>query len=137
MEVRMSFRTRISSSLGIASLVVVVAAIAAGGASAGPRATASALHRCDISGQQRDLGASYVTSLKVDGTTCHTGKKVVRHFHACRINAGGANGKCHREVLGYSCSEHRFDAVPHVQYNSRVTCRKGGRRVKHTYTQNV
>jgi hypothetical protein len=27
--------------------------------------------------------------------------------------------------------------VPHVQYNSRVTCRKGGRRVKHTYTQNV
>jgi hypothetical protein len=133
----MSARTRISFSTGIALLAMGIAAIAAAGASGSGTATASSYHRCNISGQQRDLGASYVTSLKVDNTSCRKGKKVVRHFHACRINAGGANGKCHREVVGFSCHEHRFDAVPHVQYNSRVTCVDGGKRVKHTYTQNV
>jgi hypothetical protein len=37
-------------------------------------------------------------------------------------------------VLGYSCSERRFDKI-RTQYSSRVTCRKGSRVVKHTYEQ--
>ena len=40
----------------------------AGGAS--PIAHAASFAPCDISGQQQDLGASYVTSLKVQGVCC-------------------------------------------------------------------
>jgi hypothetical protein len=36
-------------------------------------------------------------------------------------------------VKGYSCSERRESG--RTQYDSRVTCRKGSKTVKHTYTQ--
>jgi hypothetical protein len=127
----------ISAVLAAALAAAALATIAAGGAGASSVATASA-HSCDLTThEQRHLGASYVTSLKVANTSCRKGKKVVKGFHECRIESGGANGKCRAKVLGYSCDEHRFDAIPHVQYNSRVTCTRGDRVVKHTYTQNV
>ncbi len=37
-------------------------------------------------------------------------------------------------MKGYTCSEKRFDKIK-TQYSSNVTCRKGGKTVKHTYTQ--
>ena len=37
-------------------------------------------------------------------------------------------------MKGYSCSEHRFNKG-RTPYDSNVTCRKGGKTVKHTYTQ--
>jgi hypothetical protein len=36
-------------------------------------------------------------------------------------------------VKGYSCSEKRTKGA--TQYDSRVTCTKGGKTVKHVYTQ--
>jgi hypothetical protein len=36
-------------------------------------------------------------------------------------------------VSGYSCSEKRTRGP--TQYDSNVTCRKGDKTVKHTYTQ--
>jgi hypothetical protein len=127
----------ISVALTAALAVAALASIAIGSAGASTVATASA-HSCDLTTrQQRHLGASYVTSLKVTNTSCKKGKKVVKGFHECRVESGGPNGKCNADVLGYSCVEHRFDAVPHVQYNSRVTCTRGDKVVKHTYTQNV
>ncbi|MEK6278004.1 MAG: hypothetical protein AABM29_08330 [Actinomycetota bacterium] len=133
----MSPRTRISASIAVALLVAATAAIATGGAAGSDVATASA-RACDISGDQRELGASYVTSLKVEHATCTKARKVSKAFHGCRKDAGGANGKCDHAVLGFSCSEHRYDAVPGVQYNSRVKCVKGGTHiVKQTYTQNT
>ena len=42
--------------------------------------------------------------------------------------------KCRRRVLGYSCSERRFNEI-RTQYDSKVTCRKGSRVVRHSYTQ--
>jgi hypothetical protein len=93
---------------------------------------------CDLTTkEQRHLGASYVTSLKVSHVSCDKGKDVVKAFHECRTEGGKPQGKCQHKVDGYSCDEHRFDAVPHVQYNSRVTCTRGDKLVKHTYTQNV
>jgi hypothetical protein len=38
-------------------------------------------------------------------------------------------------VLGYSCSEKRT-SIP-TEINSRVTCKKGQRRVIYTYQQNT
>ena len=45
----------------------------------------------------------------------------------------GKSGKC-AERRGYSCTESRFNKSPQ-SYDSRVTCKSGGKRVKHTYTQ--
>ncbi|MEA2468776.1 MAG: hypothetical protein QOJ57_2902, partial [Thermoleophilaceae bacterium] len=65
-------------------------------------------------------------------TSCATGKAVVRAFHKCRK---GPRGRCHRRVKGFKCTEHRSGIA--VQFNSRVTCKRGGKVVKHTYTQNT
>jgi hypothetical protein len=86
---------------------------------------------------QRTLGASYVTSLKVKGTTCAKGKSVTLSFNQCRTAGGKPQGKCNHKVGHYSCTERRYDAVPSVQYSSKVTCVWGQRRVLSTYTQNT
>jgi hypothetical protein len=127
----------ISVTLAIALAAVALVATTAGSAGASSVAMASSTN-CDLTvHEQRHLGASYVTSLKVSHVSCKKGKKVTKAFHACRTAGGQAQGKCSTKVLGYSCTEHRFDAVPHVQYNSRVTCTSGNKVVKSTYTQNV
>jgi hypothetical protein len=132
----MTRRTKTSAALAAALAALALSALAGAGAQASPVATAS--KTCSLSTQeQRHLGASYVTSLKVVGTTCSKGKTVVEDFHACRKDNGGKNGKCTSKVDGYSCEEHRYDAVPDVQYNSRVKCERGDKVVRHTYTQNL
>ncbi len=92
---------------------------------------------CDISGQEDELGASYVTSLKVKNTGCGEGKKVVKAFNKCRHKNGGANGKCKSRVKGYKCNEGKRSGVPGVQYNATVKCKNGGRKVIFSYTQNT
>jgi hypothetical protein len=96
-------------------------------ASAAPTATAS--KACKV-GDSRSYGTTYVLSISVRGTSCRAGRRVIRAFHACRP---GKSGRCAR-VSGYRCSESRFDKIK-TQYSSRVTCRNGGKVVKHTYTQ--
>jgi hypothetical protein len=93
-------------------------------------ATGAQAKGCD-EGNQRSYGTTYVLSIRVSGTSCRAGKRVIRAFHACRP---GKSGKCRHRVLGYKCSESRFNKG-RTSYDSRVTCRKGGKRVKHTYTQ--
>jgi hypothetical protein len=120
-----------------AILVAAVAAsslIAAGGAgAASPQVHAA--RSCHLSTHdQRHSGASYVTSLSVRHTSCSNGKAVVRAYQACR-RAHGWRGKCGHRVKGYSCKRHILDSSP-VQYDARVTCSRGGKRVWHTYTQN-
>jgi hypothetical protein len=109
----------------LALLVVVL--VLAPAASAGPVATAS--KSCKI-GDERSYGTTYVTAISVANTSCRAGRRVIRAFHACRP---GASGKC-ASVKGYSCSEHRFNKG-RISYDSNVTCRKGSKTVKHTYTQ--
>ena len=125
-------------TVALAAALAAVALSAVAGSAAHASAVATASKTCDLTThEQRHLGASYVTSLKVAGTTCSKGKTVVADFHACRKDSGGKNGKCHSKVDGYSCEENRYDAVPGVQYNSRVKCERGDKVVRHTYTQNV
>jgi hypothetical protein len=81
-------------------------------------------------GDTRSYGTTYVTAISVSNTSCRAGRKVIRAFHACRP---GKSGKC-GGVLGYTCSEKRYDKIK-TQYSSNVTCHKGDKTVKHTYTQ--
>ena len=118
-------RSQLAPLLAAAALVLLVAA-----------APASAARNCKLStSEQRNLGATYVqTPLKVKGVTCGKGKKVVKAFNACRKANGGADGRCPRRALRFRCTESRFNKLS-TQYDSRVTCKRGGKRVLFTYTQ--
>jgi hypothetical protein len=91
--------------------------------------TATAAKSCKV-GDSRSYGTTYVLGISVSGTSCRAARKLIRAFHGCRP---GKSGRC-GGVLGYSCSESRFNKG-RTSYDSRVTCRKGGKTVKHTYTQ--
>lgn len=125
----------------VAGACAVAAAMTAGVGSsvASPGAQPSAdFTPCDISGKQTKLGASYVTSLKVDGVSCAKAKKVIKAYHQCRRQNGPA-GSCGGSVLGFSCKDGKRTGVPDVQYNATAKCRKNAnddKRIKSTYTQN-
>src|SRR5215475_14560776 len=70
-----TLRRVISAAIVMAALTAAVLA-QSGGAS--PVAHAASYSACDISGQQQNLGASYVTSLKVQGVGCTKAEKVIR-----------------------------------------------------------
>lgn len=125
--------------LGISLIAALLAALTVSSAFAsdGPRATASATNCTLSTKEQRGLGASYVTSLRVSGTTCAKGKGVTLAFNKCRTSGGKPQGTCTRKVGKYTCTEKRYDAVPGVQYSSKVTCSWGQKRVFSTYTQNT
>jgi hypothetical protein len=130
-----------SSSLiarSLAAAVAVIAVVAVAGSASGAAPPAKGGRSCHLTPrEQRHLGASYVTSVRVSHTTCGNGKKVTKAFNKCRHKAGGPAGHCRHAVRRYHCSEHRFDKLPHVQYDATVTCAHGGKRVKSTYTQNL
>lgn len=127
-------RKLIGISLATALLAGLIAPSAMAG---GPQATASATNCSLTSKEQRSLGASYVTSLKVAGVSCGKGKGVTLAFNKCRTAGGKPQGKCNRKVGKWRCAEKRYDAVPGVQYSSKVTCSWGKKRVLSTYTQNT
>jgi hypothetical protein len=91
--------------------------------------SAASAKTCDI-GNSRSYGTTYVTAISVSGVSCSKGKRVIRAFHACRP---GKSGKCAR-ASGYRCTERRFNKS-RQSYDSDVKCKRGSKRVKHTYTQ--
>jgi len=107
---------------------------------ASPVAHIASFSPCDISGKQQNLGASYVTSLKVQGVSCTKGEKVIKAYHQCRHQAGGPAGTCGATLLGFKCKEGKRTGVPNVQYNATAKCHKvsnASKRVKSRYTQNT
>jgi hypothetical protein len=123
--------------------VLLATGLIAGGlaqaGAASPVAHTASFSACDISGQQQNLGASYVTSLKVQGVSCTKGEKVVKAYHQCRHQAGGAAGTCNATLLGFKCKDGNRTGVPNVQYNATAKCHKvsnASKRVKSRYTQN-
>src|SRR3954451_1380735 len=79
-------------------------------------------------------GSGYFTTLKVSHVSCTTGRSVALSFHKCRTRTS-IKGYCHSRVRGYRCTETRQSSA--IEYDSRVTCRDGGRRVEFTYQQNT
>ncbi|MEA2441223.1 MAG: hypothetical protein QOH76_2647 [Thermoleophilaceae bacterium] len=120
-------------SAALLALLPLSLAVAAGAGASSPEVHAA--RKCNLtSHEQRHSGASYVTSLNVKKTSCKNGKAVVRAYHKCR-RAHGWKGKCGHKVKGYSC-KRKYLATSPFQYDARVTCRRGAKRVVHTYTQN-
>ena len=94
-------------------------------------ASAQAARTCNLRGKERKLGATYVTTLSVTRVSCATGERVVRAFHRCRRTP---RGRCHARVLRFRCRERRTSVI-RTQFDSRVTCTRGTRRVRFTYSQ--
>jgi hypothetical protein len=114
-----------SFALAVALVAVVAFAFAS---TAGARPTAHAARSCS---PPKYPGQGYFTSLQVSHVGCATGRKVTLAHYRCRIKHG-RKGHCAR-VLHYRCSETRR-AIP-TEYTSRVTCKRGARKVVYTYEQ--
>ena len=110
--------------------VALLAAVPATSSADGPGAQAA--KSCGV-GSGRHLGPTYLLALGVSHTSCRNGKKLVRAYYACRKHHGGVKGHC-GGTLGYRCSERRFNKS-RQSFDARVRCKKGGRRINHTYTQ--
>lgn len=82
----------------------------------------------------------YFTSLRVTKTSCLDGKRQMLAWYKCRT-AKSLKGKCTRsKVRNYRCTEKRgsvqIGAGDDV-FSARVTCKKGSKRIVHTYDQEV
>jgi hypothetical protein len=103
---------------------LLVLATAGGAAASSPQVHAAG--KCHLTHHdQFKSGPSYLTSLSVRHTSCGTGKAVVRSYH-----------KHHGHVSGYGCHRTIIDKS-RFQYDARVTCKRGSKRVSFTYTQNT
>jgi hypothetical protein len=111
-----------SATLALAVLIAVAGAAAP---------AAGAARFCDV---PRYPGSGYFTSLSVRGVGCAKGRRLVRAYYRCRTRNGPA-GRCHSRVLHYRCSERRESIATEI--DARVNCRRGTRRVIHTYQQNL
>jgi hypothetical protein len=126
----------------IAGALVAIGLIAGALTQAGnasPVAHQAAFSPCDINGKQQNLGASYVTSLKVQGVSCTKGEKVIKAYHQCRHQTGGPAGMCSDTLLGFKCKDGKRNGVPNVQYDATAKCHKvsnASKRIKSSYTQN-
>jgi hypothetical protein len=124
----------------VLALASLTAGLGAQGGAAAPVARAAAFSPCDIGGKQQNLGASYVTSLKVQGVSCTKAERVITAYHQCRHQSGGPAGNCSKTVLGFKCKDGKRTGVPNVQYDATAKCRKAtdaSKRIKSAYTQNT
>ena len=83
----------------------------------------------------------YFTSLKVTKVSCRTGARLMVAYYKCRRKNGqGVEGKCKQsKVNGMRCRESRPSSgrVAGQEFNAKVTCRSGSKKVVHTYQQNL
>jgi hypothetical protein len=119
------------------ALCVAIAGCGGGDSGGNGTTTTAALNHCNINGKQRNLGASYVTSIEVATVSCDQAEKVIFAYHRCRLSNGGAGGTCKSAVVGFTCTEGGRQEVPGVQYYASVDCRKGDSEIKSAYTQNL
>jgi hypothetical protein len=119
---------RISPPCLLAAIALLVAA------PGGSAATAT----CKLSLKTSEqLGATYVTNLKVRDVSCAGGRRVAKAFNGCRREKG-VKGRCTRKVLRYACTDRRpaSEQIP-TQFNGHVTCKRGDRRVTFDYQQDT
>jgi hypothetical protein len=126
-EIRRAAIAMVAAGSCLATAQVAAPAVAA-------PATAQAARAC---APPKYPGSGYFTSLRVSGTSCSTGRKVALAHYRCR-RAHGVRGYCRHRVLHFRCTESRpSSARTKTEYNARVTCKRGSRRVVFTYQQNT
>jgi hypothetical protein len=83
----------------------------------------------------------YFTSLKVTGVSCSSGAKLMLAHYKCRRAHGqGIEGTCKAsKVNGMKCTESRpaSGRLAGQEYNAKVTCKSGSKKVVFTYQQNL
>jgi len=119
------------TTVALATAAALAVALPAAAQAAPPEAVAA--KNCSLSGKTRSLGPTYTTSLKVKRVSCRKGESVVKGYYKCRVRNGGKKGRC-GGVQRFKCSERRYNSI-RTQFDARVTCKKGRKVVKHTYTQ--
>ena len=126
-----------TSIVGTLACVLTVTAIAAIPAGASPAKAATAKSACALSNAEQNgsLGADYVYSLKVQNLDCGKAKRLVKKFHECRHDNGGANGHC-SSVKGYSCTEKKLDSSPQL-LQAKANCEKGSQQFKQTFGETL
>ena len=126
--------TPLKFAITLAAGALAAAVLMAPGA--GARSEASASKACNVS--SRAYGHNmYTTSLSVRHTSCAKGKAVLKGYTKCRYKHGGLNGRCPNRVAKYKCHEGKRTLAPHIQYSVDVGCKRGSKRVKFSYTQQV
>ena len=118
-------------------LILCAAGVAAAAALTIP-ATSGAASTCKLSASQaRKMGPTYVTLLRVSGTSCSTGIAVTKAYHTCRLKHG-KRGTCRTTVRGYRCTDRRpaAESIP-TQFTGHVTCKRGSARITHDYQQDT
>ncbi len=116
----------------LAALACVAGAAVPALATTGPATaatTASGAATC--SSLPKYPGVGYFTSLKASGLGCSSAKKVMVAHYKCRVKHG-KSGTC-KSVKGYKCTEKRVQGTEN--YSSRVTCKRGSKKVVYTYQQ--
>jgi hypothetical protein len=114
------------------AICAVGALIVAAPASAGPP-EATAAGNCSVRGKERTMGASYVTKLSTRNVSCRNARGLTKRYHRCRFRNGGRKGRC-RGLEGFRCEERRYNRID-ISFDANVLCKKGSKRVRHTYTQ--
>ena len=125
---------KITVALGLSALVLAGGTATASAAATGQTAEKRADCSPDSVSEATSTYATYVYTVKTRNTSCGKAWKVIKAFHACRKENGGARGKCNSRVEGYACDEGKRDNVtPGVRYRAEVVCKKGTKKVKHDY----
>jgi hypothetical protein len=118
----------VNKALVVAMAIAAMAAFAGPAAAGGP--TASASKTCKPATYP---GNGYFTSLAVRNVGCSTGRKLQLDHYRCR-RKHGIRGRC-SSVDGYRCGETRESIS--TEFDARVTCKRGTRKVVFTYQQNT
>lgn len=80
---------------------------------------------------------TYTRALSASGgAKCTTAHKFIKAYYKCRVAKpkGGKGGKCTKKVMGFKCTERRFNILK-SNYDAKVSCKKGRQRIKTEYTQ--
>ena len=127
---------RIGAALACALAALAIAATTAGADPARGGWGERRKSGCPLSvSEQRNLGASYVYTLKVKGSSCAKGKKLVLKFHECRHDNGGADGTCR---LGQGLQlQHEDPRRVAGAVSAKATCTKGSKKFKQTFAENT
>ena len=125
-------RGRLLAALALfAALAAIATAIGA------PPAQSASTTKCKLSEKERYprvTKPTYNLTIRVRGTSCATGKRVAKAFHACRSVTGV---RCTRKVLSsWSCTGKKTSSIP-TQFDGSFTCKYGSRLVTSTYQQNT
>ena len=116
--------------------LTLIAALAALATAIGAQ-TAQSATRCSLSASERYpkvTKPTYNLTVKVTATSCATGKRVIKSYHACRSVTGV---RCTKKVRrSWTCTGKKTSTIP-TQFEGSVTCKYGSRRVTSTFQQNV